>query len=100
MNEKIVLRLLLFLMVPGLLAIMVIPAAHIGEVGLTLGKFLTGGIVAILIYLSLRNPTSAAPDGLWIIDAQCGTEIQVLVLDCLGDRPNSGVKFSSQSMYN
>jgi hypothetical protein len=55
MNEKIVLRLLLFLMAPGLLAIIMIPAAHIGEVGLTLGKFLIGGIVAILIYLSLRK---------------------------------------------
>jgi hypothetical protein len=55
MNEKIVLRLLLFLMVSGLLSIIVIPAAHIGEVGLALGKVLTGGIVAILIYLSLRK---------------------------------------------
>ena len=55
MNEKIVFRLLLFLMVPGLLAIIVIPAAHIGEMGLALGIALAGGILAILIYLSLRK---------------------------------------------
>jgi hypothetical protein len=55
MNEKIVFRLLLFLMVPGLLAIIVIPAAHIGEMGPALGKALAGGILAILIYLSLRK---------------------------------------------
>jgi len=55
MSEKIVLRLLLCLMVPGLLSIIVIPAAHIGEAGLVLGIVLVLGILAILIYLLLRK---------------------------------------------
>jgi hypothetical protein len=55
MNEKIFLRALLLLMTSGLVAIVVVPAAHIGRTGFAVGKVLAFGILAILIYFMLRK---------------------------------------------
>lgn len=55
MNEKHFLIPLLVFMGLGLLAVVVVPAAHVGVLGFAIGKDLAFDILAILIYLLLRR---------------------------------------------